>query len=184
VYRIIGLSDIEMSHRTKDERALQDIYDEIPQIPDCTGYCVASCGPIFMFTGEWDRVQRSLGGSAPRMRPGSLICPMLSSTGRCKVYSVRPYICRLWGTTEALACPQGCQPERWLTSEEAHDIFERVQAITGPGTDGPMGSVADLWRGIGLDVREQREAVIAHIAHEEAREALEATLAEARKLLP
>src|ERR1035437_9443162 len=114
-----------MSHRTNSERALEEVYAGIPKIPDCTGACVDSCGPIIMFKGEWDRVKRSA-RRTPRAKQGAIVCPLLSSTGGCTVYSVRPFICPLWGTTPQLACPQGCQPERWLTTAEVKVLFERV----------------------------------------------------------
>jgi Fe-S-cluster containining protein len=88
---------------------------------------------------------------------------MLSPTGKCTVYSVRPYICRLWGATKELACPQGCQPERWLTIAESMDIFQRIRAIAGPETAGPAGSLADLWDAIGLERRAERSAIIEKI---------------------
>jgi Fe-S-cluster containining protein len=109
-----------------------------------------------MLEGEWRRVKRSVGGRPPDYKPGSLRCPMLSVNGRCTVYSVRPFICRLWGTIETLACPEGCQPERWLSRTEAQEIFERLRAIAGPGTDGPVGQVNNLWESFALAEREER----------------------------
>lgn len=88
---------------------------------------------------------------------------MLSPTGKCTVYTVRPFICRLWGTTPTLRCPEGCEPERWLTREEARDIYERIQAIAGPESAGPLGEVDDLWGAIALEAREHRAAIIEQI---------------------
>lgn len=147
------------THRTRRESELERVYADIPTIPACDGRCVESCGPITMFAGEWERVKRSA-GRAPRLAPGSLTCPLLSPAGRCTVYSVRPYICRLWGTTPQLACPFGCRPERWLSSSDALGIFKRIEAIAGPQTDGPIKSVDDLWAAINLEGREQRSALI------------------------
>lgn len=39
-----------------------------------------------------------------------LNCPHLGSNG-CQVYADRPLICRLFGTTPRLACPNGKRPE-------------------------------------------------------------------------
>lgn len=142
------------SPRTSAERALEDIYAEIPGIPDCSGACAAACGPIAMTTGEWERVKRSFGRTPPEIRGG--VCPMLSPTGKCMVYSVRPWICRVWGTTRALACPHGCEPTRWLTVEETHDILRRIQAVAGSAFDGPLGNVADLAEAVGLSERQAR----------------------------
>ena len=144
-----------------DERKLEAIYAEIPSIPGCTGECAEACGPIAMFTGEWERVKRSA-GRTPKLRD-PMVCPMLSPTGKCTVYSVRPYICRVWGATRELACPHGCEPERWLPLQESLDIFARIGEIAGPASAGPLGSVADLWDAIGLERRAARSAVIEKI---------------------
>lgn len=39
-----------------------------------------------------------------------LSCPHLGDKG-CQVYAERPLICRLYGTTPRLACPNGKRPE-------------------------------------------------------------------------
>ena len=39
-----------------------------------------------------------------------LSCPHLGDKG-CEVYAERPLICRLFGTTPRLACPNGKRPE-------------------------------------------------------------------------
>jgi Fe-S-cluster containining protein len=156
-----------VSYRTKADRALQEIYAEIPAIPGCQLRCAQSCGPIAMFKGEWKRVKRSA-GYTPRLAKGSLVCPLLSPTGKCTVYTARPYICRLWGATKTLACPHGCEPERWLTAQEAHDIFKRIEAIAGPEIDGPIGGgmqgAAELWKSIALQARESRLELFEAIA--------------------
>lgn len=74
------------------------------------------------------------------------------------VYTQRPYICRLWGTTEVLKCPQGCEPTRWLSRDEAADIHRRLSDLVGPGTAGPVGSVTDLWDAFAIDARVERAA--------------------------
>lgn len=144
-----------------DVRRLEAVYAEIPSIPACSGKCSAACGPIAMFRGEWERVKRAK-GTTPRVRD-PITCPMLSPNGWCTVYSVRPYICRLWGTTKELKCPEGCEPERWLSIEESMDIFNRIRAIAGPETAGPLGNVADLWDAIALEARASRSAIIDQI---------------------
>lgn len=157
------MSKARRSPRTPKDRAIEEIYREIPAMKSCSGKCAAACGPIAMFTEEWKRIIRAKGGRVPKLRPGSLVCPMLSPNGWCTVYPVRPYICRLWGTTKALRCPEGCEPERWLSKQEARGIFLRLHEIAGPGTDGPMSGVDDLWMGIALDAREDRAELLEKI---------------------
>jgi Fe-S-cluster containining protein len=40
----------------------------------------------------------------------NLSCPHLGANG-CEVYGERPLICRLFGTTPSLPCPNGRRPE-------------------------------------------------------------------------
>lgn len=117
-----------------------------------------------MFDLEWKRVKRAKGGT-PRMRD-PMRCPMLSHAGACTVYTVRPYICRLWGATKTLRCPEGCEPERWLTVEESRDIFQRIAAIAGPEIAGPLGGVDDLWAGFALEARQRRHEIIEGVKKE------------------
>lgn len=146
--------------RSDRDRALEAIYAEIPRIPDCTGECATACTGIAMFKGEWERVVRSFGRTPRRLQRADQKCPMLSPTGKCMVYSVRPYICRLWGTTRELRCPKGCKPERWLSLEESLDIFSRISEVAGPEVAGPLGGIGDLWRTLGLPERQERRRLI------------------------
>lgn len=143
---------------TPMDRALNEIYKMIPNMPACTGACSDACGPIAMTAGEWERIIRYK-GHVPQLRD-KMTCPMLSPTGKCTVYTVRPYICRLWGTVKEMRCPQGCEPERWLTRAEAQVIFDGIMEVAGPGTAGPLGTVPDLWQAIALPQRAARQAVI------------------------
>lgn len=108
------------------EKALDDLYAQLPKLT-CKGQCQECCGPIQMSRVEWDRIKGRVGHS-PRAR--TLTCPLLIlSSGRCKVYAVRPMICRLWGVVEDMRCPWGCQPERWLTREEGFEFLRRAQEV-------------------------------------------------------
>jgi hypothetical protein len=44
-------------------------------------------------------------------------CPALTAVGRCRIYSDRPMVCRLWGVVESMPCPYGCLPEGGLLSD-------------------------------------------------------------------
>lgn len=43
----------------------------------------------------------------------SIKCPFLESDARCSIYEVRPYICKLFGHTEAHKCPKDVQFDQW-----------------------------------------------------------------------
>lgn len=52
--------------------------------------------------------------------------------GTCRVYALRPMICRLWGLIDHpyMRCNTfGCVPERWLTPEEGRWYFQEVLKI-------------------------------------------------------
>ena len=59
-------------------------------------------------------------------------CTLLDVHGACSVYAYRPLICRLWGTVKRMQCPHGCEPERWLSDEEAHEMIQEVERIENP----------------------------------------------------
>ena len=41
--------------------------------------------------------------------------------GKCAIYEKRPFICRIYGTSELLVC-EDCEPERYLTAEETTEL--------------------------------------------------------------
>ncbi len=52
----------------------------------------------------------------------ALCCPHLADTG-CQVYAERPLICRLFGTTPRLACPNGKRPEVMIDPRIEQQIY-------------------------------------------------------------
>jgi Fe-S-cluster containining protein len=62
------------------------------------------------------------------LRPGdeeTMNCVYLKKE-RCSIYSVRPLVCRLYGVSNGMQCPHGCQPSRLLTDVEAHLLIEET----------------------------------------------------------
>jgi uncharacterized protein len=124
-----------MSKRIPVPMAVQSeidaVYAQLPKLA-CQRKCQECCGPVFMSAAEWRRITNRL-GRTPGPEP-DLTCPMLRrSTGACKVYDIRPLICRLWGVVEAMKCPFGCVPDRWLTDAESHAMIgemARLGALT------------------------------------------------------
>jgi Fe-S-cluster containining protein len=59
-------------------------------------------------------------------------CPALSDAGRCTVYDDRPFVCRIYGVTEMLACPYGCEPDGgWWPERDAQLTMARIEEISG-----------------------------------------------------
>jgi hypothetical protein len=109
---------------------LKAIWDKVPAMKDCKGKCQASCGPIPVSGEERELVERR-SGQGLDFNPETWTCNMLSKTGYCTVYSVRPLICRIWGATEHLPCPFGCEPERVLSQGETMALFKELEAVSG-----------------------------------------------------
>lgn len=60
-----------------------------------------------------------------------LSCPHLGEHG-CQVYMERPLICRLFGTTPRLACPNGKRPEVMIAprlEQQIYQYFEQTRHV-------------------------------------------------------
>ena len=128
--------------------AIDVVYAAMPRL-DCKGLCVACCTTFGMTPLEKKRIEARTGTRLITKRlpcatedtaagPGVLIgvheivegqCPLLKD-GRCSIYAIRPTICRLWGMTHRFQCPHGCEPERWLSDEEAGAIMMKIQQLS------------------------------------------------------
>lgn len=76
---------------------------------ECVPGCHDCCGPVIASSEEMARLPlKSEAAHATAL--AELSCPHLGDQG-CQVYAERPLICRLFGTTPRLACPNGKHPE-------------------------------------------------------------------------
>ncbi len=129
-----------MTRRSDIDAALQDLYDQVPAIPGCQGKCWVSCGPVEMSDRERQRARqagyRITDARDATRQIDTYWCEALTSEGRCAIYDLRPLVCRLWGTTEGMPCPHGCQPERWLTDDQSFELVIRSLAIGGTAAAG------------------------------------------------
>lgn len=123
-------------------RAMRELYDRVPSIA-CQGLCHDSCGPIEMSTLE----RRTLAERGVQitdrhtalqllMDDGDFDCDALDEDRRCGVYEDRPLICRLWGVTQTLPCPYGCEPESVLSDAEGMALIAESMHLGGhpPGS--------------------------------------------------
>lgn len=134
------------------EEELDSLYAQIPPM-ECKGLCgEAYCGPIGMGETERLRILDRIGHPPfskifPILnQPGELAflafsehlsqmggvaclqCPMLDD-GKCRVYDIRPMICRLWGAVDDLQCPHGCRPETLLKRTEGKKLLKAACGI-------------------------------------------------------
>lgn len=108
-------------------KRLTAILASLPAIA-CKGLCHDQCTVILMSRLEWNRIVKALGGREPPA-PTTTSCPLLTEAKRCKLYDVRPFICRIWGLTPRLRCPHGCEPERWLSDDDAQAMIEEIKSL-------------------------------------------------------
>jgi Fe-S-cluster containining protein len=129
---------------------LDELYAQIPPLA-CQKKCQECCGPIMMGQTEWDRIRKHLAyeprpayskdltirGMIMGIQPPpdvkvNLDCPLLTADGLCKVYAIRPAICRLWGIVPSMVCPHGCVPEggHW-TEEKGKEWMDEILRCQG-----------------------------------------------------
>lgn len=94
---------------------LQSLYAQVPQV-NCKGLCHFSCTAIDPTNRERERIAAA-GVELPAAeemkrlaQQGAYRCPALTPEKRCSVYEQRPIECRVWGASETLPCPHGCEP--------------------------------------------------------------------------
>lgn len=109
---------------------LDEAYRDIPA-GFCKGHCWPTCGPLTMTQAEYDRCSSH---AEPRRNPeDALQCPFLGEDHKCRVYPVRPLICRALGASPALPCHYGCKmPKKAVSSRALKRLFEKVESFGGP----------------------------------------------------
>lgn len=83
----------------------------------CDDGCGRCCGPVPVTENELGAIRRYVArrGIEP-VDHGGLTCPLYID-GRCSVYPVRPFLCRVFGHVPALQCVRGYRgnpvPDKW-----------------------------------------------------------------------
>ena len=99
------------------------------QIPgfECVPGCHDCCGPVTTSAEEMARLPRKT-AAEQEAALAHLDCVHLGPQG-CTVYDERPLICRLFGTTARLPCPQGRGPAEPI-DPLAEELIHRLIATT------------------------------------------------------
>ena len=94
------------------------------QIPSfvCVPGCHDCCGPVTTSPEEMSRLPRKTAAEQDAAMD-ELNCVHLGPNG-CTVYDERPLICRLFGTTKALPCPNGRRPVELIHPRLEKQIHE------------------------------------------------------------
>lgn len=48
--------------------------------------------------------------------------------GKCSIYKQRPFVCRIYGSSETLSC-EDCKAERYLSKEETEKLMHEYVSI-------------------------------------------------------
>ncbi|WP_081326646.1 YkgJ family cysteine cluster protein [Vibrio cyclitrophicus] len=81
--------------------------ESIPAL-ECVKGCHDCCGPVTTSSEEMSRLPVK-SDAEHEAALNEYNCVHLGPNG-CEVYEERPLICRLFGTTPRMACPNGCRP--------------------------------------------------------------------------
>lgn len=115
-------------------RRVRELYRLLPTI-DCQRRCAHSCVPVAMSRSEAVNLglPTSSTTTAARGPLGVPRCSMLTPEGACGHHDARPMICRLWGVSESMRCPHGCEPDggRYLTDSEAMELLVHSFVVGG-----------------------------------------------------
>jgi uncharacterized protein len=93
---------------TKNSQKIRFLRERIPSFK-CKEGCHDCCGPVTASTDEMARFPVK-SDEEHEVALAEYNCPYLGDKG-CQVYDERPLICRLFGTTPHLPCPNDKGPE-------------------------------------------------------------------------
>lgn len=124
---------------------LERVYAQLDAIPlECKGLCADGCTVIDASELERQRLAErgvNLGPRVTHRKHLELIaqgrdqrCPGLSALNTCRVYDVRPLICRLFGMAEGLMCQHGCIPDGVISRADANRLLVEVEELSAEVT--------------------------------------------------
>jgi len=105
---------------TRNSQKIQFFRTRIPNF-ECIPGCHDCCGPVTTSSEEMARLPVK-SDAEHEAALANFSCPHLGAGG-CQVYTERPLICRLFGTTPRLACPNGKRPEVMIDPKIEQQIY-------------------------------------------------------------
>ena len=97
--------------------------EQIPSF-ECVPGCHDCCGPVTTSSEEMSRLPVK-SDAEHQAALDELTCVHLGPNG-CKVYAERPLICRLFGTTPRMPCPNDRHPEAMIDSEVERQVHHYI----------------------------------------------------------
>lgn len=112
-----------------NDRKLDELRQRIPSITCIVG-CHDCCGPVTASSEEMARLPlKTATEHADAL--ADLSCPHLGQRG-CEAYGEHSFICRLFGTTPRLLCPNDQRPVFMIdtkTEQEIHQFLARTRQV-------------------------------------------------------
>lgn len=106
-----------------NSQKIRDLRAQIPSF-ECVPGCHDCCGPVTTSSEEMARLPRKT-ATEQAAALDELNCVHLGPQG-CTVYDERPLICRLFGTTPRLPCPNGRRPEQMITPQAERQVHHYI----------------------------------------------------------
>lgn len=97
---------------------------------ECVPGCHDCCGPVTTSSEEMSRLPVKTDAEHEAALNG-YNCVHLGPDG-CTVYEERPLICRLFGTTPRMPCPNGRRPENMIdpkTEDQVHQYIRSTRQV-------------------------------------------------------
>jgi hypothetical protein len=127
-----------------EKRKLKKIYRRIAEAGNvpCIEGCSDCCGPVYFTRLELKRAPRleeNIDGLRHLQSMNLGIdwhfncakCVYVTAEGKCSIYPVRPFVCRIFGATEepALKCPHGRKAPNPISIAETHKLAQEYKEI-------------------------------------------------------
>lgn len=91
---------------------------------ECVKGCHDCCGPVTASSEEMSRLPVKT-DAEHAVALEHYNCVHLGPAG-CEVYGERPLICRLFGTTPRMPCPNGRRPEQMISARHEQQIHHYI----------------------------------------------------------
>lgn len=118
-----GIYPEEAAFVSCNRHTVQRLRERIPTF-ECVPGCHDCCGPVTTSSEEMSRLPvKTDAEHAAALEQFN--CVHLGPNG-CTVYAERPLICRLFGTTPRLPCPNGCAPEQMIEPQVERQIHHYI----------------------------------------------------------
>ena len=114
---------------------LEDLWAMIPKM-ECKPGCHQCCGPTLWSRAEYETIKHFLENNGRKeLEATGLSCPYLDNEKGCSIYPVRPLLCRLFGVTEGLECPE-VEVQVKVSSTDGYAILFAKQSSPLKGEEG------------------------------------------------